>query len=81
MAMSSRPEHREDNDADRVIAIVEALVEELHPGRRSKPVLQDSSLQRDLGIGSLAVAELVLRIEREFKVHLPEDLITRAETP
>jgi 1-acyl-sn-glycerol-3-phosphate acyltransferase len=41
----------------------------------------DSSLQRDLGIDSLGLAELLLRLERRFQVHLPETLLGEAETP
>ena len=40
-----------------------------------------ASLQRDLGFDSLGLAELLLRTEKEFQVRLPDDLITRLETP
>ena len=41
----------------------------------------DAELERELGIDSLARVELVLRIEREFGVHLPEALASAARTP
>jgi 1-acyl-sn-glycerol-3-phosphate acyltransferase len=39
-----------------------------------------SRIERDLGIDSLARAELILRIERAFHVHLPAQTIGEAET-
>ena len=44
-------------------------------------VALDSSLERDLGLDSLARVELVLRLEREFGVSLPEQALATAETP
>ncbi len=61
---------------------VHDLVLELHPHRRrGLRVRLDSNLDRDLGLDSLARAELVLRLERGFKVSLPEDLLATSETP
>jgi len=40
-----------------------------------------SDLDRDLGLDSLGRAELVLRIDRAFKVHLPDRLLADASTP
>ncbi|OGA49488.1 MAG: acyl-phosphate glycerol 3-phosphate acyltransferase, partial [Betaproteobacteria bacterium RIFCSPLOWO2_12_FULL_62_13] len=41
----------------------------------------DSTLDRDLGLDSLARVELLLRIERAFGVTLPENTLQLAETP
>jgi acyl carrier protein len=41
----------------------------------------DSSLERDLGLDSLARVELVLRLEREFGASLAEQALAAAETP
>jgi 1-acyl-sn-glycerol-3-phosphate acyltransferase len=41
----------------------------------------DSSLERDLGLDSLARVELVLRLEREFSASLPERALASSETP
>ena len=41
----------------------------------------DSSLERELGLDSLARVELVLRLEREFSVSLPEQALASSETP
>ncbi len=41
----------------------------------------DSSLEKDLGLDSLARMELISQIEEHFKVSIPENLITTLETP
>jgi len=64
-----------------VIALVVALVRELHPQRvRFIDVRPSSRIERDLGIDSLARTELILRIERAFRVRLPARTIGEAET-
>jgi 1-acyl-sn-glycerol-3-phosphate acyltransferase len=64
-----------------VIALVAALVRELHPQRiRLIDVRLASRIERDLGIDSLARTELILRIERAFRVRLPVQTIGEAET-
>jgi len=64
-----------------IIAIVAALARELHPQRsRFIEVGASSRIERDLGIDSLARTELVLRIERAFRVRLPAEAISEAET-
>lgn len=45
-----------------------------------REVRLDASLQRHLGIDSLGRAELFQRIERAFKVSLPDQLLKEAET-
>ena len=44
-------------------------------------VALDSSLERELGLDSLARVELVLRLESEFGVSLPEQALATSETP
>src|SRR4029079_13771634 len=44
-------------------------------------VTLDSSLERELGLDSLARVELVLRLEREFVTSLPEQALASSETP
>ena len=54
-----------------VIALVGELVRELHPQRvRFIDVQPSSRIERDLGIDSLGRTELILRIERAFRVRL-----------
>ena len=70
------------NPADVIIALVRELVIELSPHRaESLRVGLESSLDRDLGLDSLARAELLLRLERTFKIHLHEEVLAEAETP
>lgn len=64
-----------------LIAVVGELVRELHPQRvRFIEVRPSSRLERDLGIDSLGRTELILRIERAFRVRLPAQTIGEAET-
>ncbi len=80
-------EHRTDAAPGRptgeeVLLIVRDLVLDLHP-RRGRTVSVDlqCTLEGDLGIDSLGRAELLQRLERAFRVHLAEDLLSRADTP
>ena len=61
--------------------VVTALVRELHPQRsRFIDVRPSSRIERDLGIDSLGRTELILRIERAFRVRLSAQTIGEAET-
>ncbi|MDQ7012016.1 MAG: AMP-binding protein, partial [Mariprofundaceae bacterium] len=60
---------------------VRQLLVELHPQQQLPVISLDSTLDRELGLDSLARVELLLRIERHFDVHLPEELVMSAETP
>ena len=63
-----------------LIALVSALVRELHPQRvRFIDVQPSSRIERDLGIDSLGRTELMLRVERAFRVRLPAQTIGEAE--
>ncbi len=66
--------------ADTLLAVVDQLVRDTGHGRAVRAAL-DSSLERDLGLDSLARVELVLRVERAFDVSLPERALYAAETP
>ena len=68
-------------DEARLLAIVAALAEELHPGRVNAPVTLDFRLDQELGFDSLSGIELLMRIEQAFGVTLPEQLLASAETP
>jgi len=69
-------------DADAFLAEVRKLALELHPGRlNALHVGMDSALDGDLGLDSLARAELLLRLERGFGASLPEQVLAAAETP
>jgi 1-acyl-sn-glycerol-3-phosphate acyltransferase len=68
--------------ASAVLAIVRALVAELHPQPSNvPPTTLDSSLDRDLAMDSLARLELLARLQQAFQVALPETVIASVETP
>ncbi|MBI2754775.1 MAG: AMP-binding protein [Betaproteobacteria bacterium] len=67
-------------DPARMLSIVADVAREARPHLDSYVAL-DSSLERDLGLDSLARVELVLRLEREFSTSLPEQALASAETP
>jgi len=65
--MAAQPKEIE---ADRLLGVVAAVAREARPNVEAYVSL-DSSLERDLGLDSLARVELVLRLEREFAASLP----------
>src|SRR5687767_4022970 len=67
-------------DANRVVGVVAAVAKEARPHVDAYVTL-DSSLERELGLDSLARVELVLRLEREFAASLPEQALASSETP
>ncbi|HNY50164.1 MAG TPA: AMP-binding protein [Smithella sp.] len=71
-----------DSSMDVLLNAIQELVMELHPSwPKTRQVLPDSSLSRDLGLDSLARVELLTRIERVFNVTLEEKKFIEAETP
>ena len=75
--MAAQPKEIE---ANRVLGVVAAVAREARPHVEAYVAL-DSSLERDLGLDSLARVELVLRLEREFQASLPEQALASSETP
>jgi acyl carrier protein len=67
-------------DAARVLEVVAAVAREARPYAEPRPSL-DSSLEKELGLDSLARVELVLRLERTFDASLPEQALATSETP
>lgn len=64
------------------LSIVAELAEELRPNIGARDLARlDSNLDRDLGFDSLGRSELILRLDRAFKVRLPDALIGDAVTP
>ncbi len=80
--MSPATPHSDQLTADELLSVVGNLVDELHPRRgRRFHITLDRDLDRDLGFDSLGRAELLLRLEQAFELHLPERLLGAAETP
>jgi acyl carrier protein len=75
--MAAQPK---DIEAHRLLGVVAAVAREARPNVEAYVAL-DSSLERDLGLDSLARVELVLRLEREFAASLPEQALASSETP
>jgi acyl carrier protein len=67
-------------DPNRLLAVVAQVAREARP-HVDVHVTLDSSLERELGLDSLARVELVLRLEREFGASLPEQALASSETP
>lgn len=68
--------------AESLLKVVQKLATELHPHwSHARVVTLDTSLDRDLGLDSLARVELLVRIERSLGVTLPEQIFAEAETP
>ncbi len=63
-----------------LIAVIDALANELHPGRRTRTGL-DSRIDHDLGFDSLTRVELLARLEKRFGMALPEEEVIGADTP
>ncbi len=67
--------------SEEVLAVVTEFAQALGSRRPlSRKIDLDSALDADLGIDSLGRAELLHRLELAFRIHLPEDLLGRAET-
>ena len=65
---------------ERLLEIVAAVTKEARPNVEPHVTL-DSSLEKELGLDSLARVELVLRLEKEFAASLPEQALATGETP
>jgi 1-acyl-sn-glycerol-3-phosphate acyltransferase len=63
-----------------ILALVRGLVCEVHPHAAPSSVTLDSPFD-NLGVGSLELAELLLRVQDKFGVALPPHILASAETP
>jgi acyl carrier protein len=68
---------------ERVLEVVAAVAREARPNVAldGAQVTLDASLEKELGLDSLARVELVLRLEKEFAASLPEQALATSETP
>ncbi|WP_250655394.1 AMP-binding protein [Alkalimarinus coralli] len=68
--------------AERLIELISEMLKELHPRKsHALNVRLDSSLDKDLGFDSLSKVELITRVENVFSIKLPEQILTRSQTP
>lgn len=63
---------------ERVHALVDAFVGELHPDVE-RPVPVHAAL-KDLGIDSLSLVDLLLRLEREIGLEIPDEALPSIST-
>jgi 1-acyl-sn-glycerol-3-phosphate acyltransferase len=71
-----------DNVEAVLLEVLEELTAEIHPHRvTTRAITLDSSLDRDLGLDSLARVELLTRIEGRLNVRLSEEKFIEAGTP
>ena len=69
-------------DADGLLAKIRDVVCELHPHMRDRvAVTLDSTLDKDLGLDSLARVELLVRLEQGFGATGIEETLASVETP
>ena len=61
--------------------VVRELLVELGSEQAARAVTATSSLEAELGLGSLERVELLVRIERRLGVRIPDDTARTAETP
>jgi len=66
---------------EQMLQIVRELLTELGSVRAAESVTLHSSLERDLGLGSLEMVELLVRTEAHFNVRLPDRIAEEADTP
>lgn len=70
-----------NNTVTELLQVINVLVTEIHPHRTStKAINLDSSFEKDLGLDSLARIELMSRVEKQFKLALPERTFAEAES-
>jgi 1-acyl-sn-glycerol-3-phosphate acyltransferase len=67
--------------AGALLEVVREVVGEVRAPSRVPPVHLDDDLEGDLGLDSLGLAELLVRLEERFEGSLPEGLLADVETP
>lgn len=78
--MASDNQHT-DQVASDVLLLIQKLVHEVHPHQSDlERITLDSAFEADLGLDSLTRVELISRVEKEFKLALPERAFSEIET-
>ena len=80
--MKDEMKSKADKKAQALLKVISKLLTEIHPHHLpSEHITLDSSFEEELGLDSLSRVELIARIEKEFKLTLPERSYAEAETP
>ncbi len=69
-----------NGNSETLVRIITKLLQELRPGAAQPSVQLTSDLEKDLGVDSLGRAELLMRIENQFGVSLPDIVLGTART-
>ncbi len=75
------PDPALDNKASQVLDTVRELLLEIGSEQAAANVSLNSSLDRELGLGSLERVELLVRMERRFQCRVADEVAQSAETP
>ena len=77
---STAPQEPDKIVAD-LLTTIQELVAEVHPIKAKTLLLDlDSTLDKDLGLDSLGRVELISRLEKHFKIVLPEHVFAESES-
>jgi len=70
-----------DNTVADLLKTIQQLIAEVHPAKAKALHLDlDSTLDKDLGLDSLGRVELISRLEKHFKIVLPEHVFAETES-
>jgi acyl carrier protein len=70
-----------NNTIAELLQVISVLVAEVHPHRdATKAITPDTSFEKDLGLDSLTRVELISRVEKKFRLALPEQTIAQVES-
>lgn len=76
-AGSRKPDQKDLEE--KILQVLRAFLVELGSHRALRHLSLSASLERELGLASLERVELLLRLERELSLELPDHLLARAE--
>ncbi len=77
---SSDTTNRTNDTVIELLQVINVLITEVQPHRSAKAITLDTSFEKDLGLDSLTRVELISRVEKKFKLALPEQIIAETES-
>ncbi|MCW8934317.1 MAG: AMP-binding protein [Gammaproteobacteria bacterium] len=79
--MSSNDATNKTNEAAiELLQVINVLVAEVQPNRPANSIMLDTSFEKDLGLDSLTRVELISRVEKKFKLTLPDQVIAETQS-